>query len=254
MEGMYMKKMKKLVSFLMSGLLVLAPILMTSQTALAYTSLATVNCSLDWYDYDTGDYTTTAVVMSVAGDNHTYLIYAYHETDGDGDYEWYWGEVDECFDYFYPGETIAVYLPFSVDMSKVDYFYYYNSCFEFELAAPNCIVFTCIDSTNECYFEVGLFKSAVEDQFWFIPMKTQLNIAAEVASQSGKEAIAYAEGDFALSYGIMKFLEDHPNVTLQYKMTYKGEEHNIVIKGGQKLAFADIPWYGPEYLIGKFKK
>ena len=254
-----MKKMKKLVSFLMSGLLVLAPILMTSQTALAYSSLATVNSSIDWYEYDTGGYTgdyitTTAVVMSVAEDDHTYSNYAYHEIDGDGEYEWYWGQVYDWDDFFYPGETIAVYLPFSVDMSKVDYFNYNNSYFEFELAAPNCIVFTCIASADNCYFEVGLFKSAVEDQFWFIPMKTQLNIAAEVASQSGKEAIAYADGDFALSYGIMKFLEDHPNVTLQYKLTYKGEEHNIVIKGGQKLAFADIPWYGPEYLIGKFKK
>ena len=96
--------------------------------------------------------------------------------------------------------------------------------------------------------------SALEDQFWFIPMKTQLNIAAEIASTSGKEAVAEVSGNFALSYEIMKWLEDHPNVTLKYNLTYKEKDYNIVIKGGQKLANPEIPWYGPEYLIGKFSK
>jgi len=97
-------------------------------------------------------------------------------------------------------------------------------------------------------------ESALEDQFWFIPMKTQLNIAAEIASTSGKEAVAEVSGNFALSYEIMKWLEDHPNVTLKYNLTYKEKDYNIVIKGGQKLANPEIPWYSPEYLIGKFAK
>ena len=96
--------------------------------------------------------------------------------------------------------------------------------------------------------------SSSEDQFWFKPMKTQLNIAAEIASTSGKEAVAEVSGNFALSYEIMKWLEDHPNVTLKYNLTYKEKDYNIVIKGGQKLANPEIPWYGPEYLIGKFSK
>jgi hypothetical protein len=52
----------------------------------------------------------------------------------------------------------------------------------------------------------------------------------------------------------MKWLEDHPGVTLNYTLTYNGEEHLIVIPGGQKLANPEIPWYGPEYLIGNFGK
>ena len=52
----------------------------------------------------------------------------------------------------------------------------------------------------------------------------------------------------------MKWLEDHPNVTLKYNLSYKEKDYNIVIKGGQKLADPKIPWYGPEYLIGYFGK
>ena len=36
------------------------------------------------------------------------------------------------------------------------------------------------------------------------------------------------------------------------KSSYKDEEHLIVIPGGGKYADPKIPWYGPEYLIGKF--
>ena len=112
-------------------------------------------------------------------------------------------------------------------------------------------------TSEDGYFDVefsGKTSLPLEDQFWFKPMKTQLNIAAEIASTSGKEAVAEVSGDFALSYEIMKWLEDHPNVTLKYNLTYKEKDYNIVIKGGQKLANPEIPWYGPEYLIGKFSK
>ena len=92
----------------------------------------------------------------------------------------------------------------------------------------------------------------VEDQFWFKPMKTQLAIAADIVATNGGTAVAEASGDFSLSYEIMKYLDDHPGVTLKYTLTYKGEEHLIVIPGGGKRADPEIPWYGPEYLIGKF--
>ena len=85
-------------------------------------------------------------------------------------------------------------------------------------------------------------------------MKTQLAVAADIVATNGGTAVAEASGDFGLSYEIMKWLEDHPNVTLKYALTYKGADYNIVIKGGQKLADPEIPWYGPEYLIGKFAK
>ncbi len=46
--------------------------------------------------------------------------------------------------------------------------------------------------------------------------------------------------------------DDHQGVTLKYTLSYKEEEHLIVIPGGGKYASPEIPWYGPEYLIGKF--
>ena len=51
----------------------------------------------------------------------------------------------------------------------------------------------------------------------------------------------------------MKYLDDHPGVTLKYTLSYKDEEHLIIIPGGGKYADPGIPWYGPEYLIGKFR-
>ena len=96
--------------------------------------------------------------------------------------------------------------------------------------------------------------SSTEDQFWFIPMKTQLAVAADIVATNGGTAVAEVSGDFGLSYEIMKYLDDHPGVTLKYTLTYKGEEHLIVIPGGGKFANPEIPWYGPEYLIGKFAR
>jgi hypothetical protein len=97
-------------------------------------------------------------------------------------------------------------------------------------------------------------SGSVDDQFWFKPMKTQLAIAADIVATNGGTAVAEASGDFGLSYEIMKYLDDHPGVTLKYTLAYKGEEHLIVIPGGGKFANPEIPWYGPEYLIGYFGK
>ncbi|MBR6094343.1 MAG: hypothetical protein IKP92_04875 [Lachnospiraceae bacterium] len=159
--------------------------------------------------------------------------------------------------YFSEGDTYIFTLPFyagEVLYSNVDAF----CSLELVSVSGNKLTLKSTGETNFYSFEMvikkGSASDAAQDQFWFKPMKTQLNIAAEVASTTGKEAVAEASGDFSLSYEIMKWLEDHPNVTLKYALTYKGIDYNIVIKGGQKLADPQIPWYGPEYLIGKFGK
>jgi hypothetical protein len=157
----------------------------------------------------------------------------------------------EISDWFYPGDTVTVRLPFSginfVTVAPEEWSATFTS---------NSVTLTALDYVYKFQLIAAYNPNSEgqENEFWFVPMRTQLNIAAETAQKTGKEAVAEAAGDFALSYDIMKWLEDHPNVTLKYTLLYKGEAHNIVIKGGQKLAFADIPWYGPEYLIGKFKK
>ena len=153
-------------------------------------------------------------------------------------------------------DTVTLKLPFSGTLLEA-------TCVveEWEVVqqTPDSITFKFQKSYDEfvgdyCFFFLRYKKTSPDDMYWFKPMKTQMNIAAEIADQTGKEAVAEATGDFALSYDIMKWLEDHPNVTLKYTLTYKEKDYNIVIKGGQKLADPSIPWYGPEYLIGKFAK
>ena len=161
---------------------------------------------------------------------------------------------------FVEGDTLSINFPYPVQITN----YEYNGEEQWKITnlSATSVSFICTATGDfEGYADWIVFDlqytksaSALEDQFWFKPMKTQLNIAAEIAASSGKEVVAEATGDFGLSYEIMKWLEDHPNVTLKYTLTYKEQDYNIVIKGGQKLADPKIPWYGPEYLIGKFAK
>ncbi len=161
---------------------------------------------------------------------------------------------------FVEGDTLSINFPYPIQIN--DFKYNGEEQWKITNLSATSVSFICTATGDfEGYadwiaLELQYTKSAsaLEDQFWFIPMKTQLNIAAEIASASGKEAVAEVSGNFALSYEIMKWLEDHPNVTLKYNLTYKEKDYNIVIKGGQKLANPEIPWYGPEYLIGKFSK
>jgi hypothetical protein len=152
---------------------------------------------------------------------------------------------------FAKGDTITMQLPTALPSETV---IECNGRDQWDYSISGTVVtFTCKDSETADWLSFNIeYHRTEEDEFWFKPLKAQLNIAAEQAELSGKAVVAEAKGDFALSYGIMKWLEDHPNVTLKYTLSYKEKDYNIVIKGGQKLADPNIPWYGPEYLIGKF--
>ena len=50
----------------------------------------------------------------------------------------------------------------------------------------------------------------------------------------------------------MKELEDNPDATLNYKLTYKGESYDLYIPGKFVQTSIDIKWYGPEWLIAHF--
>ena len=176
-------------------------------------------------------------------------------TNAWGAHVWVDGDIYE------PGDTVTVSLPFSGTLTNL---WFYNDedsgSFEWEpeSSTADSVTVRCTKETFylECY--IMFSKKSAEDKkenlSWFDPMKTQLAIAADTAATSGREAVAEASGDFALSYEIMKWLEDHPNVTLKYTLSYKGADHLIVIKGGRKLANPEIPWYGAEYLIANFQK
>ena len=245
-----MKKMKKMFAIVLGTLLALIPVMSISIVSFAATK---INGVIEWYDRDTEEYfATTSCVLSVAEDSGDYSYHGVRREADENSY-WYYVAVIDWEYYFEPGDTVTFYLPFAIDESKI-IDYEVNENWSYELVSPTCVVATNLITDWFPHISVCLPKpaSSTEDQFWFKPMKTQLNIAAEIASTSGKEAVAEVSGDFGLSYEIMKWLEDHPNVTLKYALTYKGADYNIVIKGGQKLADPEIPWYGPEYLIGKF--
>ena len=247
-----MKKMKKMFAIVLGTLLTLIPVMSLSIVSKAATN---INGVIEWYDRDTEEYfATTSCVLSVAEDSGDYEYYGHRREADENSYWYYIGAVD-WEDYFEPGDTVTFYLPFAIDESKV-IDYRAKEAWSYELVSPTCVVATNLIKDWFPFINVRLPKpaSSTEDQFWFKPMKTQLNIAAEVASTSGKEAVAEVSGDFGLSYEIMKYLDDHPGVTLKYTLTYKGEEHLIVIPGGGKFANPEIPWYGPEYLIGNFGK
>ena len=252
-----MKKMKKMIAVLASTLVALLPIFVSAMPVGAVAATTTISEDLEWYDWDTEEYfaTTTATVISFDSDIEIWDCDAGRETDSDG--LWYWAYIESYFDYC-EGDTVIINLPFSTSYIDMDSFYYYYNEWSAPVFSGNSITFTCVEETDECYFEFTVSgevaSAAPQNDFWFIPMKTQLNIAAEIASTSGKEAVAEVSGDFGLSYEIMKYLDDHPGVTLKYTLTYKGEEHLIVIPGGGKFANPEIPWYGPEYLIGNFGK
>ena len=267
-----MKKMKKLIATLVGGLMTVMPILATPVFAQAKTVKGDFG-NWTYYDYATGNSSDSGIPVSVTVNTSDEDFEFWHYSD----FEYYDEDVwvaanpDEdpeelayykghwscdfylaAYDSFEVGDTVVVQLPFSGSLAEydLDYSEYWNVTF-----SSNSITFTCVEAYDEIDMEWVMYsKGSAEDQFWFKPMKTQLAIAAEIAASSNKEVVAEVSGDFGLSYEIMKWLEDHPNVTLKYALTYQEKDYNIVIKGGQKLADVKIPWYGPEYLIGKFSK
>ncbi len=279
-EEIHMKKMKRFISILASAILVLIPVLAAPVTSLAKDP-GPESVVDYWYtiDYETGQDVSTGIPMVVTctvstpgfklrsegmffdfddrlatmteeeKQERAELVKRMQGIYVADAYVWESGPDEE--DGFNKGDSFTLMLPVSGEHLSIRVL-----SDEWELVGYTSNSITCIcleDETSTCEIEV-FGRKYDDDMFWFKPMKTQLNIAAEIASTSGKEAVAEASGDFALSYEIMKWLENHPNVTLKYALTYKGIEYNIVIKGGQKLADPKIPWYGPEYLIGKFAK
>ena len=87
---------------------------------------------------------------------------------------------------------------------------------------------------------------------WLAPLRTQLNVGAEMAKATGQPCTVYYASNYALPYEFMKFLQENPLVTLEYTIEYKDVSYTLVIPGGKVTADAQIPWYGLEYLIGNF--
>jgi nucleoid-associated protein YgaU len=50
----------------------------------------------------------------------------------------------------------------------------------------------------------------------------------------------------------MKYLQEHPQITLVYHITYEGEEFTVTIPGARVVADPEISWYGPLWLREHF--
>lgn len=79
---------------------------------------------------------------------------------------------------------------------------------------------------------------------WLDPIYDKLAVAAVAGNPQNVEIT----GDYALPYTIMKYLQDHPQITLIYHLTYNGAESTLIIPGSKVKANPDINWYGPLYL------
>lgn len=88
---------------------------------------------------------------------------------------------------------------------------------------------------------------------WLDPLRTQINIGLEVIKETGNPVTVYYASDFSLPYEIMKKLQDNPKLTLVYTMSYKEEDYVITLPGSKVVADPEIPWYGPLYLMEKYK-
>jgi hypothetical protein len=263
-----MKKMKKILALALSGVMVATLAVLTPITSRAEGK--TFSYDVEWYDEDEDVvFATTTFIVNLQEGTYCwdgeeaeeyvaddFYVYAGRELYDEDVYS-YWFGLGNIPSYFTEGDTVVFNLPFILDENKVEDAYLDDEC-ELDSYTASTIKLVAVGERSDyaCVELIGNFdypSSYVPNEFWFEPMKTQLAIAAEVAAANGS-AVAEASGDFALSYEIMKWLEDHPGVTLNYTLTYNGEEHLIVIPGGQKLANPEIPWYGPEYLIGNFGK
>jgi LysM repeat protein/general stress protein 26 len=83
---------------------------------------------------------------------------------------------------------------------------------------------------------------------WLEPFRVQLHIAGELGSEQTVEF----SGGGALPYEFMEYLQNHPQITLVYYVTYEGEEFTVTIPGEYAVADPEINWYGPLWLKEHF--
>ncbi len=87
------------------------------------------------------------------------------------------------------------------------------------------------------------------------PSRTYLDDLSDKISENvalgGPQMIEWNEGN-CLSYGIMRLLEENPQITLVYSYSYDGVDYKVTIPGKYVKTDTAIPWYGPLYLWANF--
>ena len=250
-----MKKLKKILTLMLCGLMAFMPVLVALPVEAK--SATTIKIDFPWYNMDIYDpmdedaSITDVTPVEIITSNSDFELYDAYSLYAPNFIYMLFVETMGDPSSFMENDKVTIMLPFSASKINRDKTSIMNDAWEVEYSG-NTLCCTCKKSCDIIITFVMNDEIPLEDQFWFKPMKTQLAIAADIVVTKGGTAVAEASGDFSLSYEIMKYLDDHPGVTLKYTLSYKEEEHLIVIPGGGKCADPKIPWYGPEYLIGKF--
>lgn len=265
---------KRLLAAVMTGMLAIAAILATPivTSAKTYTAPNTWQVVTPAGPIDSG----IPVIVSTSSNNNNKINYAlasvssltdsmlaiaspYQLTDpeflatANSFRDYYVVNVVVSFEYFFSvGEVITITHPVlgSGELVSIWYPDYWSVT-----PGANTVNVTCLSGAS--YFELSLLYHPMA-----VPAPVGTPASAPVATApapaaSGAEAtgeVIKASGDYALSYDALKFLEDHPGVTLEYTLTYEGNEYLIVIPGGLKFADPSIPWYSPQFLIQYFAK
>ena len=74
----------------------------------------------------------------------------------------------------------------------------------------------------------------------------KLAIAVELG---GEQTVYWNVGD-SLPYDVLRYLVEHPQITLIFDYTYEDVEYSVTLCGKDILPDPEIPWAGPLYLLG----
>ena len=104
----------------------------------------------------------------------------------------------------------------------------------------------CGEEFTEVIPKINPAQPANDD--WLEPLRIALACAAEAGTE---QSVDYT-GDFSLPYEIMKYLKDHPQVTLNYHYVNGSDECTVSIPGSKAIANPEISWYGPMWLVAYY--
>lgn len=105
-----------------------------------------------------------------------------------------------------------------------------------------------LDVTVSYTIPGGNSDDSTEQRYYLNDLYDEL---ASAAAMGGKQTVEWNEGD-SLPYEAMKYLQDHPDLTLVFNYTYENEKYSVTIPGKNVKADESIPWYGPLWLWGHF--
>lgn len=92
------------------------------------------------------------------------------------------------------------------------------------------------------------------DSTWLDPIRAKLHEQGRLTENGAESATLEIAGSYALPVEFMEYLNDHPNLTLIYHVTYAEEKFDVVIQGSNAIVDESIQWYGPLWLKANYNE